>query len=238
LVIVGFSLLVLLGVGGFAALKAGRSNAKSQSDVGPPLTGGQSSALDAADFRKARFDGTVQGWRIAPERVLRALGISGDLLGMSCAAEEMAPDVSTPLDFTATYLPRGIRGTPSISKVRCGDLTTIVAEHFSLDTPYGDGYLEVTRELMDNRSFAIEAAFDRVSAATLGGKPAVVVEPLHPTGYGQSEIVLIEDDQFDPYAVVVHLVAGNMTLSELERVAKGIQPAAGPSWPSSSGKER
>jgi hypothetical protein len=183
-----------------------------------------SSGLPMPGPSSSEFDGRIAGWRIAGEDVLIQAGlIGGPLNGLTCRGREIDPATKTNLDFSLTYLPEGlrVRGSPGVSKVRCDALTTIVSAHYELDAAAGTAILDIDRELVDRAAFPIEADADRVSAGTVGGHPAVFVNT-NPVN-GQSEILVIQDGVFDPDAVVLHIIAYNVSFDDLVRVAAGIR---------------
>jgi hypothetical protein len=61
------------------------------------------------------------------------------------------------------------------------------------------------------------ASADRISAATVGGKPAVLVEPIMPGGYGQCAVIVAED-----FGITI-VSASGLPLAETVKIAEGLE---------------
>lgn len=190
--------------------------------------------LMEADSRKPRFDGTIYGWRVAPTSVLEREGLRRDLreglrkVDPDCEARRVRTGTRTDLDFTLTYFPQGVKvaGKPGVDKWVCGDIGLSVLESYSFDeTPHlGVGDLRVERVLRDKRAFDIHAAEDRVEACSVRGFPAVCVHAVDDeTGLGESGVVVIEDDDLDPFATTLLVWASELPFDEVLKVAEGVR---------------
>jgi len=62
----------------------------------------------------------------------------------------------------------------------------------------------------------ISASADRISAGTIGGKPAALVEPITPDGYGYSMVIVAED-----FGITV-IAADGLPLEETVKIAEGL----------------
>lgn len=183
--------------------------------------GDQIVALIEADAKQPRFDGMLHGWRIAPGVTLEAAGISAQSRTMRCTGTS---DGSTPLDFTVTYTPPQLSGWGAFERLLCGTTATSVYRTATVASPHGHGTVIVERKLWDHAAYPINAAEGRVSAGTIRGRPAILVEPLDRTyGFGDSLILIIEDGVFDPYAQLVQVNASNLPWDEVRRFAEGIR---------------
>lgn len=66
-------------------------------------------------------------------------------------------------------------------------------------------------------AIAIDASAERVSAATVGGKPAVLKKPLTAEGYGRSSVIVAED-----FGLTV-VSAFGLPLEETVKIAEGLE---------------
>ncbi|MBI4730280.1 MAG: hypothetical protein HY775_12420 [Acidobacteria bacterium] len=191
----------------------------------PPLPAPLILGLVDLDAQKPRFNGSVHGWRIGPHGALEAEGLEGRGLQLDCEARETGAETRTDLDFTLNYFPTGATVESASGPIKwvCGDTGLSVAYNYELNTPYGAGYLTVERTLWGRRAFEINAASDRVTPGSVNGYPACLVRPLHETGLGQAQVLVIEDDTLDPYAIVLHVVSDNVPFDELQSVAEGVR---------------
>lgn len=63
----------------------------------------------------------------------------------------------------------------------------------------------------------INASADRVSPGTINGKPAVLVAPITPDGYGRSGVIVAED-----FGITV-VSAFGLPLEETVKIAEGLE---------------
>jgi hypothetical protein len=177
------------------------------------------------ESKKALFDGTVAGWRLAPDQILDEEGLSRNL-SRDCSPELAEKDTATDLDFTLTYVPADIeiRENPEVAKWVCGGHALSVTSIMTLDTPLGEGTLMVYRAIWGQRELDLMAPFDRVTEGTIGGAPAIFVEPAEPRfGLGTGQIIVIEDDTGPEYVVLRVFADNGIPFDELVRLAEGIR---------------
>ena len=72
---------------------------------------------------------------------------------------------------------------------------------------------------VENRTqpIATDASAGRVSAATVGGKPAVLVAPIAPDGLGPSAVIMAED-----FGITI-VSADGLPLEETMKIAEGLK---------------
>ena len=189
------------------------------------LTAEQSYALATRDASKARFFGVLHGLRLGTPTALQEAGHSADSESLDCSSDPDADHTPTVLDFELSYRPPQLSSadSASVEKIVCSGRARSVLKTYRLETVYGGGRLSIDRTLWDHRAFPINAAADRVASSQIGGKPSIFVRPLDlNSGYGQSEILILERDVLDPSATLLHIVAENLPWSEVIQIAAGI----------------
>lgn len=175
------------------------------------------------------FDGTIHGWRFAPNDVLEA-EFGNDLrnLDLDCDAKKVSPSTKTDLDVGLNYFPASAesRGEPTIVKYMCGSQGLSVYYHWSLKTkPFPSvgevGELRIDRVVTARRAWFLGTApADRVHECTVAGLPAVCLrnEP-----EGQVLILVIEDDDLDPFATFLLVDAFGLPFDELVRMIEELE---------------
>jgi hypothetical protein len=177
------------------------------------------------------FDGTIYGWRIAPERVLEAEGLQRNLApGLEqaqpgCTPKQVSAVTTTSLDFTVGYLPSGLQVTNPPSRVKwvCGrlGLSALSSYNFEDVERQGVAMLTVERALMDKRIFGIDVPADRVEACTVRGLKAICIHPENDlTGRGTTTILIIEENVMDPFVTRMYLQADEIPYSEVLKIAE------------------
>ncbi|MBI4728121.1 MAG: hypothetical protein HY775_01255 [Acidobacteria bacterium] len=217
-----------VGLGSFAAFRIVNSGAREGTSgrgaTRPPLRGEVQLALLQADSRKPDFDGIIHGWRIAPGPTLEADGTGSASRSFDCTPDEAAGDRPTTLDFTLTYSPPGAGSPSDPERIVCDGTARSVAVSYPVRTSFGESVVRIDRSTWDRRAFPIEAASDRVGAGVVGGKPAVFVRPIDAaSGFGPSEILIIEDDELDPFATILHLATSDLPFEQLLEIAEGVR---------------
>lgn len=114
------------------------------------------------------------------------------------------------------YLPPGTKArSPQYAGV-CADgsvgfvLQEFTTRNTSFDIAYEPG----------ERAFGHEASAERISATTIGGRPAVVIQPSTEEGYGRSWAAVATDNGF----IIVD--AHELPLSETIKIAEGVECAS------------
>lgn len=168
------------------------------------------------ELAKPTFEGVVNGIRLyptGPEPLPRESACTGagpeeiEYLPMSAIA-------GTPMDIIPTYLPAGAEERPPVwSPMACNGIVVNVEREWVIR---GKGDFFIARR-QGERVTSIDASAERVSAATVGGKPAVLVEPITPDGYGYSMVVMAED-----FGITV-VVAFGLPLEETVKIAERLK---------------
>ena len=209
-----------------AVASCGESARLSSGSRTPPRS---SATASQSPTPTAEFDGTIHGWRIAPNAVLEA-EFGNDLrnLDLECDAKKVAPSAKTNLDVDLTYFPESAqeRGKPSIVKWVCGAQGLSTYYQWDLRTkPFPvvgtTGYLRIDRVVTARRAYHIGTTrADRVSACTVAGFRAVCFrnEP-----EGHVLILVIEDDVLDPHATVLLVDAEGLPFDELVKMIEGLE---------------
>jgi len=190
-------------------------------DEGKQATPTPASRLELERLRleeeaKPRFDGVLNGIRLYTgggrnvERKNACTGAGPD------AAQEVPMDaiVGTPMEIAPSYLPANAKEQPPMwPPVGCNGIVTDVERWWVIP---GKGNLFIARR-QGEHAVASGSSADRVSAATVGGKPAVLVAPLTPDGYGQSLVIVAED-----FGLTI-VFADGLPLAETVKVAEGLK---------------
>jgi hypothetical protein len=189
------------------------------------MSSGESSRLMDQEAAKARFNGIVHGWRLAPRDALEAEGIARRNLSLDCESRPAGAETPTQLDFKVTYFPAGttIENSSGPSKWVCGARGLSVVENYNLDTRYGVGGLRIERFVVGRRALSMYAANDRVQASVIDGKPTILIRPIdEESGLGESMIIVIEDD-VAPEFVILRVIADEVPFSEVMKVVAGVR---------------
>ena len=175
------------------------------------------------------FDGSIHGWRIAPNAVLEA-EFGNDLrnLDLDCDAKKVSPSTETNLDVNLTYFPASAeeRGKPTVVKWVCGSQGLSTYYSWSLKTkPFPvvgeSGELRIDRVVTARRAWFIGTApADRVHECTVAGLPAVC---LRNEQEGQVLILVIEDNELDPFATILLVDAFGLPFDELVKMIEGLE---------------
>jgi len=221
----------ILGAVGFTALVGSQLALKSNAASG----GGRRSSHDAeaatttalinADAAKPRFDGTINGWRLAPYDRLKAEGVDDRNLSRSkCEPTSAGAETKTTLDFILSYEPPGLKIESSIGPTKwvCGSEGLSVAYDYNLNGPIGVGELWAEQALWGRRSQEVFVANDRVAEGSINGKPAIFIHPIDDaTGLGFAEIIVIENDESAPYKILRITSNDAIPFDQLVKIAEG-----------------
>jgi hypothetical protein len=172
--------------------------------------------LTREEAAKPRFEGVVNGIR------LYSLSAAPDVQRKdACSdakpeeAEELTlSDVAgTSMEIIPTYLPAGAEEVePMEPPVACKGIVVSVQRWWIIR---GKGDFFITHR-QGEQAIQIDTSADRVSAATVGGKPAVVVAPLAPDGLGPSAVIVAEDFG------LTYVVGLDLPLEETMKIAEGL----------------
>jgi len=213
--ILGALLAVALGVGSFFAAyqlwpDGGRTEA--QPDIVMEWE-----AARQEEAAKPRFEGVVNGirlYRTDADPAVRRKWVCTGARDEEVAHPAMSDVAGTPMEIIPTYLPPGAEEQPSMwPPVICKGVVAYVDRVWIVR---GKGDFFIIR-YQGEQAMDISASADRVSAATVGGKRAVLVAPITPDGYGQSSVILAED-----FGITI-VSADGLPLEETVKIAEGLQ---------------
>jgi len=166
----------------------------------------QGLAADVADSQKPRFAGTVGEFRLyALEHVEADFSVEKKF----CVAVKF-PLVS---DLKFNYLPPGTMArTPQYAGVCAdGSVQFVLQEFMTRNTIFYIGYEP------GERAFRHDAPAERISAATVGGRPAVLIRPPIEDGFGRSWVAVATDSG------LIVIDAHQLPLSETIKIAEGVK---------------
>lgn len=225
---------------GCAAHGAGSTNLERQGDAEPrlieqqrsqprtraPLSGEEIKRLLTEQSEKARFDGTVHGWRVASSTVLEAEGLVERDLSRGCEATLAGEELRTELDFAVSYLPTSISVAEieGPSKWICDGEALSVQYSYRLDTPLGSGDLTIWRAVWGNRTLAIDAADDSIVEGTVGERPAILIHPAEDKyGLGTGVVIVLEDNTGPEYTLLTVSADNGVPFKEVLKIAESIR---------------
>jgi hypothetical protein len=214
--ILGVLLVVALGVGSFfAAYQLWPDGGATEAEPDIRL---ERERLRLEEAAKPKFEGVVNGIRLysldAPAAVQRKDACTG-AAGQGVEYPPMSAVAGTPMDIVPTYLPAGAEEiAPMWPPVACKGIVVSVERRWAMRDRGGDFF--ITREQGEHAA-QVDASADRVSAATVGGKPAVLVKPLTPEGYGYSVVIVAEEFG------LTSVVAFGLPIEETVKIAEGLK---------------
>jgi hypothetical protein len=180
-----------------------------------PVSAAELDRLRQEEAAKPKFEGTINGIRLYPSD---AKDIPAPEWACTDAKPEevVHPDMSavagSPLEIVPTYLPAGAEEIPpSFGPTICRGIVAHVHRDWVI-RGIGDFYII---RYQGQHAFDVDAAPDRVLAATVAGKPAVLVKPLL-EGYDYSTVIMAEDFGYT-------VVAGFLPLDEIVKIAEGLK---------------
>jgi hypothetical protein len=166
---------------------------------------------------KPTFEGVVNGIR------LYTLDAGPDLQRKDACSDAKPDEVEhltmsavagTPMEIIPTYLPPSAEEVdPMWPPVACKGILASVERQWIIRGNDVDIYI---RRRQGEHAIATDASPERVSAGTVAGKPAVLVEPLTPEGYGYSAVIVAED------LGLTVVSAFGLPLEETVKIAEGL----------------
>ena len=213
--VLGVFLVMAVGVGSFfVAYRFWPTGGQTEAQLDIMAERDQLMREEAA---KPRFEGVVNGIRLYSLAAGPALQRKDACWGAKPGEGEeltMSAVAGTPMEIIPTYLPPGAEEVdPMEPPVACKGIVVSVQRHWIIRGK-GDFFIW-HRE--GEQAIATDASADRVSAATVGGKPAVLVAPLAPDGFGLSTVIVAEE-------FGLTLVVGlDLPLEETVKIAEGLK---------------
>lgn len=213
--VLGIFLAVAVGLGSFFAAyqlwpDGGRTEA--QPDI---MT--QRDQLMQQEAAKPRFEGVVNGIRLYSldaGPALQRKDACSDAKPEEVEQLTMSAVEGTPMEIVPTYLPPGAEEIPPMwPPVACKGIVVSVERDWMVR---GKAYFSISRR-QGEQAIAIDASAERVSAATVGGKPAALVKPLAPDGFGYSMVIVAED-----FGITIVSDDG-LPIEETVKIAEGLQ---------------
>jgi hypothetical protein len=176
--------------------------------------------------KKPRFDASILGWRIGPYRALVEAGVEDPNPSLSCDARKAGRETATNLDFSIGYLPPNLNvgTTKGPMKWLCGNDGFSVSYNIEIEGKFGVGQLGLDRFVQTERVLELDVPNDSVEAATVNGRPAILIHPADDaTGLGLGVVIVIEDD-IGPELTILRVFSDDaMPFAELIKVAEGIK---------------
>jgi hypothetical protein len=182
---------------------------------------------------KDLFSGTCYGWRLAPHDVLVALGLHDlkahldcdpQLWGNAIDASPGPPPAShhTDLDIVFAALPNWSK-LEQVAKWACGSHGVSESLTLTLD----GGSVSVDRWLQGTPAIETEAVNGSVTGCEVRSEPAICIDyapedDLH--AYSAAQVVVLEDQSFDPNAVVLRFWSDEVDLATLRELAGEVIP--------------
>ena len=165
-------------------------------------------ALKAADQKpvfKGEFNGFFFGFAERRNRPLHC--DPSDTSSLSDSEAEQ----STPLKLA--YLPPNTWQLAAVTRICPDGLVNSAAFAFRIDRmeTLNMAYFRSSRPLA-----RIDVSIDRIEAGTINGRPAIIINPVTPEGYSDSEVVFTTSDGY----VVVD--AEDLPLEEVLKIAEGL----------------
>jgi len=213
--ILGVCLAVVVGVGSFfVAYRFWPGGGQTEAE---PDIIAERDQLTREEAAKPRFEGVVNGIRLysldAGPDVQRKDACS-DAKPEEAEELTMSDVAGTPMEIIPTYLPPGAEEVdPMWPPVACKGIVANVQRDWIIR---GKGHFDISRR-QGEQAIATDASADRVSAATIGGKPAALVAPLAPDGFGQSAVIVAED-----FGITI-VSADGLPLEETVKIVEGLQ---------------
>jgi len=213
--ILGVCLAVVVGVGSFfVAYRFWPGGGQTEAE---PDIIAERDQLTREEAAKPRFEGVVNGIRLysldAGPDVQRKDACS-DAKPEEAEELTMSDVAGTPMEIIPTYLPLGAEEQPPMwPPVICRGVVAYVDRVWIVP---GKGDFFIIR-YQGEQAIDIDASAGRVSAATVAGKPAVLVAPLAPDGFGPSTVIVAED-----FGITI-VFADGLPLEETVKIAEGLQ---------------
>jgi hypothetical protein len=214
--ILGAFLAVALGVGSFfAAYQLWPDGGQTEAQPDVRLEWERIRLEEAA---KPTFEGVVNGIRLYgldADAAVQRKDACSDASRDQVEHLSMSEVAGTPMEIVPAYLPAGAEEVdPMWPPVACKGILASVERQWSIRGKDVDIYI---RRRQGEHAIATDASPERVSAGTVAGKPAVLVEPLTPEGYGYSAVIVAED-----FGLTV-VSAFGLPLEETVKIAEGLK---------------
>jgi hypothetical protein len=190
---------------------------------------GWASPYQAIEDAKSRYNQTIAGITVGPD-------VDSTLCPGPVTSERVAADAvrGTVVDFDPSYLPEGARLDGEIFAT-CGDVPSLATREYFIPPNEDDvrrlaageitffearhgGSFGIHRRITAGPEFLLELPAERMRAGEVAGRPAVLVEPMFPEGYGFSAVVIWDK----PTNVMTVVQAHNLTLDETVRITQGV----------------
>jgi hypothetical protein len=199
-----------------AAIEPTRTPPRTEALATPTVLAGLE-RLSQEEAAKPRFEGVVNGIRLyrtgAAVTVQRKWACS-DAKPEDVQHPAMSAVAGTPMEIVPTYLPPDAEEVaPTWPPVVCKGVLVYVERGWV--TP-GRGWFSIYR-YEGEQAIDVDASVDRVSAASIGGKAAVLVKPLTPEGFGYSMVIVAED-----FGLTV-VAADGLPIEETVKIAEGLK---------------
>lgn len=173
--------------------------------------------LRQEEAAKPRFEGVVNGIRLYPTDAEPAVQRKDACTGSGGQGAEdvpMSAVAGTPMEIVPTYLPAGAEEIHDVfGPTVCKGVLVHVERRWVIRDK---GANVVIYRWQGEHATPIDAPAERVSAATVGGKPAVVVKPLV-EGYDYAAVYLAEDFG------ITTVVGDGLSLEETIKIAEGLK---------------
>ncbi|MCJ7509549.1 MAG: hypothetical protein MUP14_01490 [Dehalococcoidia bacterium] len=213
--VLGVFLAVVVGVGSFfVAYRLWPDGGRTEAQ---PDIMAERDRLMQEEAAKPRFEGVVNGIRLyslASGADVQRKDTCSDAKPEEAEELTMSDVVGTPMEIVPTYLPPGAEEVaPMEPPVACKGIVVSVQRWWTMR---GKGDFFITRR-QGEQAMQIDTSADRVSTATVGGKPAVVVAPLAPDGFGPSVVIVAEDFG------LTYVVGLDLPLEETMKIAEGLK---------------
>jgi hypothetical protein len=214
--ILGVSLAAGLGIASFFAAHQLWPNGE-RTEAGPDIRLEQE-RLRLEEAAKPTFEGVVNGIRLYgpdAERAVQRKDACTDARPEEVEDVAMSAVAGTPMEIAPSYLPAGAEELPPMwPPVVCkGILANVERQWIVRDK---DVDIRISRR-QGEHAIPADASAERVSAATVAGKPAVLIKPLTPEGYGYSSVIVAED-----FGLTV-VSAFGLPLDETIKIAEGLK---------------
>jgi len=173
--------------------------------------------LRLEEAAKPTFEGVVNGIRLYPtdaEAAVQRESACNYVKPEELEYVTMSDVAGTPMDIVPTYLPAGAEEVaPMWPPMVCKGIVANVERQWIIRSK---GFFIISRR-QGEQAIDTDASADRVSAATVGGKRAVLVAPLTREGYGYSMVILAED-----FGLSV-IGADGLAIDETIKIAEGLR---------------
>ncbi len=166
---------------------------------------------------KPRFEGVVNGirlYRTGAEPAVHRESACNYVKPEELEYVTISEVAGTPMEIVPTYLPAGAEEiAPMWPPMICKGILANVEREWIMRHE-GANFFIARRQ--GEQAIDINASADRVSPGTINGKPAALVAPITPDGYGQSMVIVAED-----FGITI-VSAFGLPLEETVKIAEGL----------------